>query len=151
MTQHNSNIYSRRLRVVRKTKSLSQERLGILAGIDESSASARMNQYETGKHLPDFLMAKNIANVLDVPVAYFYTEDDLMAEIILKLHFLSDRQKLEVLNFINSFNSSSDSENSLVQHILFSMKYGVFIIKTYHYLINCQYKILEIVCFKVGL
>lgn len=111
MTQHNSNIYSRRLRVARKTKSLSQERLGILAGIDESSASARMNQYETGKHLPDFLMAKNIANVLDVPVAYFYTEDDLMAEIILKLHFLSDRQKLEVLNFIDSFNSRSDSEN----------------------------------------
>jgi transcriptional regulator with XRE-family HTH domain len=111
MIRHTSNIYSKRLRIVRKTKKLSQERLGILAGIDESSASARMNQYETGKHLPDFLMAKKIANVLDIPLAYFYTEDDLMAEIILKLHFLSDQQNLEVLNFINSYNLSSSSGN----------------------------------------
>ena len=63
MSQHNSNVFSIRLRIARKTKNLSQERLGILAGIDESSASARMNQYETGKHVPDFLMATKIADV----------------------------------------------------------------------------------------
>ncbi|MBI0440159.1 transcriptional regulator, partial [Dickeya dianthicola] len=28
------------------------ERLGILAGIDEAMASARMNQYERGIHTP---------------------------------------------------------------------------------------------------
>jgi transcriptional regulator with XRE-family HTH domain len=33
---------------------ISQEKLGVLAGIDEASASARMNQYERGKHTPDF-------------------------------------------------------------------------------------------------
>lgn len=75
-----------------------------MAGIDESSASARMNQYETGKHVPDFLMATKIADVLEVPVSYFYTEDSLMAEIILKLHLLSELQKLEVLKFIEKSN-----------------------------------------------
>lgn len=76
-----------------KVKGLSQERLGILAGIDESSASARMNQYETGKYSPDFLMAKKIAEVLDVPATYFYTEDDLMAEMVLKFHFFNSNTK----------------------------------------------------------
>ena len=108
MAQHTSNIFSIRLKMARKAKSLSQERLGILAGIDESSASARMNQYETGKHAPDFLMATKIAVVLGVPAAYLYTEDNLMAEIILKLYLLSDLQKLEVLKFIDTSNQSTN-------------------------------------------
>jgi transcriptional regulator with XRE-family HTH domain len=108
MAQHTSNIFSIRLKMARKAKSLSQERLGILAGIDESSASARMNQYETGKHVPDFLMATKIAVVLGVPAAYLYTEDNLMAEIILKLYLLSDLQKLEVLKFIDTSNQSTN-------------------------------------------
>lgn len=97
-----------RLRFARKVKNLSQERVGILAGIEEASASARMNQYETGKHLPDFLMASKIADVLDVPVAYFYTDDDLMAEIILKIHLMSDQQRLEVLKLIDMSNQHTD-------------------------------------------
>ncbi len=108
MSQHNSNVFSIRLRIARKTKNLSQERLGILAGIDESSASARMNQYETGKHVPDFLMATKIADVLEVPVAYFYTNDDLMAEIILKIHLMTYLQKLEVLKFIDNSEELTD-------------------------------------------
>lgn len=102
MTKQTFNIFSIRLKVARKAKNLTQERLGILAGIDELSASARMNQYETGKHVPDFLMMTKIADVLDVPIAYFYTKDDLMAEIILKIHLMTYLQRVEVLKFINS-------------------------------------------------
>ena len=93
-----------RLKIARKAKKLSQERLGILAGIDEASASARMNQYETGKYAPDLLMVTKIAKVLEVPVAYFYTEDNLMAEIIMQLQFLTELQHKEVLDFINKIN-----------------------------------------------
>ncbi len=89
-----------RLRIARKAKGLSQERLGILAGIDESSASARMNQYERGKHVPDFLVASKIAEVLELPTAYFYVEDDLLAEIIQKSYKLNNEQKHKVLVFI---------------------------------------------------
>lgn len=106
MVRKNSNVFSMRLKIARKAKKLSQERLGILAGIDEASASARMNQYETGKYAPDLLMTKKIAEVLEVPVAYFYTEDDLLAEIIMQLHFLTKLQQKEVLDFMSkiSFN-----------------------------------------------
>lgn len=102
MNRSNFAIFPVRLRSARKVKRLSQERLGILAGIDESSASARMNQYETGKYAPDFLMAKKIAEVLDVPTTYFYTEDDLMAEMVLKFHFLTQEQKNKVIAFIET-------------------------------------------------
>lgn len=97
-------MFSMRLKTARKAKKLSQERLGILAGIDEASASARMNQYETGKYAPDLLMVTKIAKVLEVPVAYFYTEDNLMAEIIMQLQFLTELQHKEVLDFINKIN-----------------------------------------------
>ena len=50
--------------------------------MDEFSASARMNQYEVGKRTPDYSTLKRIAKVLGYPPAYFYTEDDLVAEII---------------------------------------------------------------------
>ncbi|WP_336024027.1 MULTISPECIES: helix-turn-helix transcriptional regulator [Acinetobacter] len=100
MSSHNFNVFALRLRIARKAKNLSQERLGVLAGIDESSASARMNQYERGKHVPDFLMASKIAEILDLPTGYFYIEDDLLAEIIQVSHTLNNEQKLEVLRFI---------------------------------------------------
>ena len=104
MVRNNSNVFSMRLKIARKAKKLSQERLGILAGIDEASASARMNQYETGKYAPDLLMATKIAEVLEVPVAYFYTENNLMAEIIMQLQFLTELQQKEVLDFVNKIN-----------------------------------------------
>ena len=97
-------MFSMRLKIARKAKKLSQERLGILAGIDEASASARMNQYETGKYAPDLLMVTKIAEVLEVPVAYFYTENNLMAEIIVQLQFLTELQHKEVLEFIHKIN-----------------------------------------------
>jgi transcriptional regulator with XRE-family HTH domain len=77
---------AKRLKEARLRVGLSQERLGILAGIDEASASARMNQYEREKHAPDWLTVQRLAQVLDVPVAYFYAEDDAMAEMLVLYH-----------------------------------------------------------------
>lgn len=51
--------------------------------MDEFSASARVNQYERGKHVPDFSTAARLAQVLSIPVTYFYAEDDDTAELIL--------------------------------------------------------------------
>ncbi|OPH35629.1 helix-turn-helix domain-containing protein [Moraxella lacunata] len=82
MTAHQSNIFAKRLNTARKAKKLSQQQLGILSGIDPSSASARMNQYERGKHTPDFLTLSKIAETLGVPTAYFYAENDDLAELI---------------------------------------------------------------------
>ena len=73
-----------RLKEARLRAGLSQERLGILAGIDEATASARMNQYELGTHSPDFSLACKFAEVLKVPASYFYTVEDDLAEIVLE-------------------------------------------------------------------
>ena len=83
MANHlNTSPLPKRLKEARQSAGLSQKELGVKAGIDEFSASARMNQYETGKHTPDFLILKKIAKVLNVPTAYFYAEDDDLAEMI---------------------------------------------------------------------
>ncbi|OVZ94520.1 transcriptional regulator [Yersinia alsatica] len=57
--------------------------IGILAGIDEATASARMNQYERGTHTPDFELACRLTSVLNIPACYFYAVEDDLAEMIL--------------------------------------------------------------------
>ncbi|MDX8124409.1 helix-turn-helix transcriptional regulator [Janthinobacterium sp. GMG2] len=74
------------MKEARKHAGLSQERLGVLAGVDEMSSSARMNQYERGKHEPDFSMVERIAKVLNVPESYFYAKDDEAAWLQVVFH-----------------------------------------------------------------
>jgi len=57
--------------------------LGIKAGIDEFSASARINQYERGKHTPAFSTVERLPKVLKLPTPFFYCRDDELAEWIL--------------------------------------------------------------------
>lgn len=83
----------KRLKEARIAAGLSQKSLGIAAGIDEFSASARMNQYETGKHTPDFSTLYLIAKVLKVPVAYFYADTESLAYMIRIFNNLSKHQK----------------------------------------------------------
>lgn len=78
----NNSPLPKRLREARLAANLSQKELGITAGMDQFSASPRINQYETGKHSPDFLTLKNLAHVLSVPTAFFYAEEDDLAEMI---------------------------------------------------------------------
>ncbi len=75
-----------RLKQARERMGLAQQRLGILAGIDEATASARMNQYERGVHTPDFELVCRLAAILQVPACYFYTREDELAEMILLWH-----------------------------------------------------------------
>lgn len=72
----------KRLREARLAANFSQKKLGIAAGMDQFSASARMNHYEMGRHTPDYSTLKRIANVLNLPVAYFYADSDELAIII---------------------------------------------------------------------
>ena len=89
---------AKRLKEARLKAGLSQERLGVLAGIDEMSASARMNQYERDKHAPDWLTVQNLATVLQVPVAYFYAEDDALADMLIAYHAAPLEAREEAVN-----------------------------------------------------
>ncbi|NSY35847.1 XRE family transcriptional regulator [Pseudoalteromonas sp. JC28] len=79
MKTNDESPFPKRLKEARKRKGLSQKQLGILAGMDEFSASARMNQYEKGVHAPDFKTVKALAKVLDVPTAFLFCEEDELA------------------------------------------------------------------------
>lgn len=78
------SVYSRRLRSAREAYGLSQRNLGIKAGIDEFVASTRINRYETGVHQPHLQIQKRLAEALELPLAYFYAEDDELAELIVE-------------------------------------------------------------------
>lgn len=92
----------KRLKEARLSAKLSQKKLGIAAGFDEFSASARMNHYEIGRHEPDYSTLKRISGVLKFPAAYFYAEDDYLAEMIQAFHKLSKSKKHYFLNLINN-------------------------------------------------
>lgn len=87
-----------RLKEARRRAGLTQEKLGILAGLDEASASTRINQYEKGKHSPNFETVNNLAKVLNVPVSFLYTPEDDLAQFILLFDSLSESDKKKILD-----------------------------------------------------
>ncbi|ELA7190088.1 helix-turn-helix domain-containing protein [Vibrio alginolyticus] len=92
-----NNPLPARLKHARKQANLSQKALGIRIGMDDSSASARMNQYERERHTPDVKTLKLIADELNVPLNYFFCEDEITAELAVNLHKLSNDDKQRVL------------------------------------------------------
>ncbi|WP_312382537.1 helix-turn-helix domain-containing protein [Atlantibacter subterraneus] len=92
--------FTRRLKQARLAKGLSQKQLGILAGIDEFVASTRINRYEKGVHQPNIEIVQQIANVLDIPVGYFYSEDDGLAELLISWNKISIEKKEQILDII---------------------------------------------------
>ncbi|SQI42747.1 Helix-turn-helix domain [Leminorella richardii] len=91
------SVFSTRLKQARRAAGISQEWLGILVGIDEMSASARMNQYERGKHEPDFATIERLAYVLKVPASFFFAAGDEEAELLRAFHPLDQTSKEAVL------------------------------------------------------
>jgi len=90
---------SKRLKAARLLAGLTQHELGVLAGIVEENASAKMNQYEQGVHIPKYPQLIKLAKALNVPTAYFYAESDQLAELLYAYEKLSkkDRQVLAKL------------------------------------------------------
>ncbi|MEZ9556340.1 helix-turn-helix domain-containing protein [Vibrio sp. BS-M-Sm-2] len=91
-----------RLKEVRKKAKISQKELGLRIGIDESSASARMNQYEKGKHTPDISTLKKMADELGVPLNYFFCEDECSANLVFLINELDKNQKQELIVHIEN-------------------------------------------------
>tara|TARA_R110000744_G_scaffold184102_1_gene303498 strand:- start:229 stop:537 length:309 start_codon:yes stop_codon:yes gene_type:complete len=86
-----------RLKQARAKSGITQKQLGILIGMDENSASGRMNHYEKGRHIPDIATLKKIADELNVPLNYFFCEDEATAELVIEIAKLDTEKKLELI------------------------------------------------------
>ena len=91
------SIVAERLKEARLRAGISQKQLGIKAGIDAFSASARINQYERGKHMPDLQTLTRLAEVMKVPVPYFYCTDPDLAALIVAFSALGRLQRKRLL------------------------------------------------------
>ncbi|MBR7530116.1 helix-turn-helix transcriptional regulator [Klebsiella michiganensis] len=90
-------VIGKRLKISRVRADLTQAELGVSAGLDEESASARISSYEKEVHAPDFKLVCKLAAALDVPEAYFYAADDELAELILQYHRIKKKNPDAVL------------------------------------------------------
>ena len=97
MADKNTNPLPLRLKQARTAKGISQKQLGIQLGMEIGTASARMNQYEKGKHTPDYKTLKAMADELGVPVAYFFCESESTAELLCLLEKMSEEDKADLI------------------------------------------------------
>ncbi|WP_413662101.1 helix-turn-helix domain-containing protein [Microbulbifer sp. CNSA002] len=93
-----SSPIAKRLFEARTLMGISQRKLGIELGMEPGSASSRMNHYEKGRHSPDYKTLRQISEVLDVPVAFFFCESDITAELVCVIDKLGDEQRIELIN-----------------------------------------------------
>lgn len=96
----------KRLKEARLRAKLTQEKLGVLAGIEEATAYSRLSHYENGTHKPTFELVCEFARVLDVPECYFYTVDDELAELILILWSASEQKRADIISYSKSYDTN---------------------------------------------
>ncbi len=95
------NIFGTRLREARIAVGLPQDKLGVLVGLDESTASTRISRYEAGIHEPPFSFAQRLAEVLHVPTAYFFATDDTLAGLIVHFSKLNKSSKAKLIKYLS--------------------------------------------------
>jgi transcriptional regulator with XRE-family HTH domain len=98
--QNTSDPFPKRLKKARLAAGYTQFALGVAAGIDEYSASPRINQYERGVHSPDKNMASRLAHVLDVPLSYLLEPNENLAELIFLAGRLGNEDLLRLTSYL---------------------------------------------------
>jgi len=93
IASRSTSIVGKRIKDLREELGLSQEKVGVAIGIDESSSRARISRYELGVHEPPLPTARRIAEALGAPLTYLYCEDDNIAALLLALDRLGSRER----------------------------------------------------------
>ena len=80
---------------------MTQKELGIRIGMDQSSASSRMNHYEKDRHTPDIQTLQRMADELKVPLNYFFCENTESAELACLIDKLSIEKRQKLIELLN--------------------------------------------------
>jgi len=96
-----------RLKEARKRASMTQKELGIRIGMDQSSASSRMNHYEKDRHTPDIQTLQRMADELKVPLNYLFCDSEESAELACLIDELTLEEKKELISSLAKFIKSS--------------------------------------------
>lgn len=99
MNEDAKTIFCRRLKESRKSKGLTQEKLGVAIGLDEAVANTRISRYEKGVHAVEPNTGARIADALDTTLAYYYASTDDMAKLVNIYHHLSPQHQADLLQF----------------------------------------------------
>lgn len=116
MASATKTLFGKRLREARIRAGLAQDVLGVLIGLDEGCSSARISRYETGIHEPPFETANYIADALQLPVTYFYCQQDEVAKILLEMYSMTNEELEAILIFITA--SKNTKAKQINQHNL---------------------------------
>lgn len=100
-----AGLFGRRLRQARLRAALPQDKLGVLAGLEESSSSARISRYESGIHEPPVRFAEALAKVLGISAAFFYCGDDRLAEMIMLYADASESKRRMMLESVRDLST----------------------------------------------
>lgn len=65
---------------------------------DKNRGAVRINRYEREVHRADMDSAAELAKTLDVPLAFFFAEEDDLAEAILAFSRLPDDERARLLD-----------------------------------------------------
>lgn len=71
--------------------------LAALDTVDENTAAPRISKYERGVHSPSFETIEQLAQALDMPVAYFLTESEELSQAILLFAQLPAKRQREAV------------------------------------------------------
>jgi transcriptional regulator with XRE-family HTH domain len=72
-------------------------------GVDDSNTTApRISRYERGMHKPDLETIEKLAELLDLPAAYFVAASDVVAEAILVLSQLDGPKQAKALQLLKA-------------------------------------------------
>ncbi|MDO0839069.1 helix-turn-helix transcriptional regulator [Xanthomonas campestris pv. campestris] len=101
-------LFAKRLREARLAADLTQEALGVAAGLSVDVARVRINRYEKGGRECDLRTAQRLADALGLPLPALFTDEDDLAEMIIFYSKLSKRQRqLMLAHFKGYFSKES--------------------------------------------
>ncbi|MDM7113688.1 helix-turn-helix transcriptional regulator [Klebsiella pneumoniae] len=68
----------------------------------EQLFSSRMNHYEKGRHVPDIDTLRRMAAELNVPLNYFFCDDQTTAELALLISRMTDEERRNLIEALKS-------------------------------------------------